>query len=188
MLSIELALRYPVTQLRQKNPKFLPNDALESRNFGKQFPVFHISSNSRKFRSSVASRDNELASLDYTAGSQVKGNEENEVERLQKLFGSEKVEFKDVGGILVVQLSLRSGSTGRFIIREACFTSYKPKMWHQGTEEFLRAALQRNEIDSEISILGGVSTDFTNCKSNISWKLVDVKQAESNYTEVRFIK
>ncbi|GAB4851459.1 hypothetical protein Ancab_030861 [Ancistrocladus abbreviatus] len=115
------------------------------------------------------------------------------VEYLEQEFSSHGVTFTDLGEGCVAKMVLENGSVATLMLPSGLITSYKPKMWHGGTEEVLHTSVSERE-DGDAVIQGGVSLALA-CRSEeggfswspTTWALHDVRGSSQDSIQVEII-
>ncbi|XP_011622984.1 protein NDH-DEPENDENT CYCLIC ELECTRON FLOW 5 [Amborella trichopoda] len=113
------------------------------------------------------------------------------VEYLEREFGGHGAEFSEVGDRCVVSIELDDGSSANLVLPSGLITSYKPHMWHGGTQELLHTVVTEGVRErEEVVISGGVSVvlegkggDGIPWRAN-SWVLHDVRGSPQDAIEV----
>ncbi|GMH18755.1 hypothetical protein Nepgr_020596 [Nepenthes gracilis] len=116
-----------------------------------------------------------------------------DVEYLESEFSGRGVTFTGFGQSYVARMAVENGSVATVMLPSGIITSYKPKMWHGGTEEVLHTFVSKGD-DGGAFILGGVSLALA-CESEgggflwspTTWTLSDVRGSPRDSIEVEII-
>ncbi|KAF3441213.1 hypothetical protein FNV43_RR15126 [Rhamnella rubrinervis] len=115
-----------------------------------------------------------------------------DVDYLEKEFGGHGVTFEGIGHSCVAKISLENRSTAILMLPTGLITSYKPCMWHGGTDEFLHSVVSEDDA----AIQGGVSLAFNfaneDATNEVSWSptkwaLQDIKRSSQDSIQVQLI-
>lgn len=114
-----------------------------------------------------------------------------DAEYLEEEFGGHGVTFEGIGHNCVAKITLENRSTAILMLPTGLITSYKPCMWHGGTDEFLHSCVSEDDA----AIQGGVSLafNFANEDGNnevswspTKWALQDIKRTSQDSIQVCF--
>uniref|UniRef100_A0A0F7GYH2 NDH-dependent cyclic electron flow 5 n=1 Tax=Erodium texanum TaxID=28960 RepID=A0A0F7GYH2_EROTE len=82
-------------------------------------------------------------------------------EYLEEEFSGHGVTFEGIGESCVAKMEIENGSTASVMLPSGLVTSYKARMWHEGTLELLHTSVSEAEDDEEALIQGGISLPLT---------------------------
>ncbi|KAL8142858.1 hypothetical protein V2J09_015890 [Rumex salicifolius] len=116
------------------------------------------------------------------------------VDYLETEFGSEGVSFTALGESCVVNMVVENGSVAKLMLPSGLITSYKPRLWHGGSQEVLHTSVSNGGEDGDqVFVKGGVSLAL-GCEgkdgfswSPTHWALKDVRGNRTDGIQVEIV-
>lgn len=97
-----------------------------------------------------------------------------DVDYLEEEFSGHGVTFEGIGQNCVAKMTLENQSTAILMLPTGLIASYKPRMWHGGTDEILHCFASEDGVNGGgPAVQGGVSLAFSfaneGSKDELSW-------------------